>query len=183
MAELKALTPCDGLLPVSFDGVALSEIAPGRITALMPYPGQEVAMSAALEAVCGVGLPEPGCVTEAEGVRCLWSGRAQALLLGPAPGAELSDHGAVIDQSGGWAVVALEGAAAADVLARLVPVDLRARAFPDGAVARTLCGHLPVLVTRRGERIEIMAFRSMAATLVHELADAAEMVDARAVRD
>lgn len=183
MADLKALTPCDGLLPVTCGGVSLSEIDPGRITALMPWPGQERPMSAALKAAHGVALPGPGRVSEAEGVRCLWSGRVQALLLGPRPGPDLSSHGAVIDQSDGWATVGLEGEAAVEVLARLVPVDLRERTFPEGAVARTLCGHVPILVTRRGARFEIMAFRSMAATLVHEIADAAEMVDVRPGRD
>ena len=41
------------------------------------------------------------------------------------------------DQSDGWTVLALSGAAAVDVLARLVPVDLRLAAFPVGGALRT----------------------------------------------
>ena len=68
-----------------------------------------------------------------------------------------------------------------DILARLVPIDLRDQAFPDGAAARTLFGHMTAVLMRLGpEHYEVMVFRSMAGTLAHDLKDAMESVAARA---
>ena len=179
MVELVAKGPCAGLLPVTRGGVTLTAVEPGPITALMPFRGREAALSDALMAAHGLAFPAPGRVTEAGTLRCLWSGRAQALLIGGPPDAGLLAHAAVIDQSDGWAVVRLQGAGAEAVLARLVPLDLREGAFPEGSTARTLCQHMTVSVTRRGAGFEIMAFRSMARTLVHEIATAMALVAAR----
>ncbi|MFP4404374.1 MAG: hypothetical protein ACLFPZ_02115, partial [Rhodosalinus sp.] len=66
------------------------------------------------------------------------------------------------------------------VLARLVPLDLRPQAFPVGAVARTLLGHMHAGVLRtRPATLRLLAFRSMAGTLVQELRGAMEGVAAR----
>jgi len=86
----------------------------------------------------------------------------------------------VVDQGDGIAAVRLEGGGARDVLARLVPLDLRDGSFPEGATARTLLNHMAVTLTRVGaEAWEILAMRSMAATLVRELAEAMRHVAAR----
>jgi sarcosine oxidase subunit gamma len=54
------------------------------------------------------------------------------------------------------------------------------RAFPEGATARTLLSHITVTLTRVGARAyEVMAMRSMAATLVREVAAAMRHVAAR----
>ena len=87
---------------------------------------------------------------------------------------------ALVDQSDAWAVVRLEGEGAEDVLARLVPVDLRLVSFPMGATARSKIGHMSGSVTRVGEdAFWLMVFRSMAETLVHDLKSAMEAVAAR----
>ena len=86
---------------------------------------------------------------------------------------------AVTDQSDAWIVVRLEGAGAEDVLARLVPIDLRGRAFPQDSAARTLLGHMSVGIVRVPGGFEIRAFRSMAGTLAHELGRAMRAVAAR----
>lgn len=181
MADLVAKSPCEGLLPVTAGDVTLSEVAAGWITALAPFRGQEAALSTALKAAHGMGFPEAGRAVGKAGSRCVWTGRGQAFLIGPAPDAALAAHAAVTDQSDAWAVVALEGVGAEAVLARLVPVDLRASVFKRGHTVRTLCGHMTVSITRVGaEAFQIMAFRSMARTLAHELGHAMELVAARA---
>lgn len=179
MAELHALTPCDGLLPITAGGVTLSEFAPGAITALAPFAGQDRALSEALRAAHGMGFPAPNRMERAGDVRCLWTGRRQAFLMGSAPVSGLEAHAAVTDQSDAWACVTLDGIGADAVLARLVPLDLRARAFPDQAAARTLLQHMSVCVARDGDRFLILAFRSMARTLAHELGEAMASVAAR----
>ena len=179
VVDLTALTPCSGLLPLRKGDVTLSELDPGRITSLMPFPGQGAALSRALEVAYGLGFPAPGQVTRAEGVACVWTGRDQAFLMGPEPDPALADHAAMTDQSDAWAVVLLAGEGAEDVLARLVPIDLRPAAFPESSAARTLCQHMTVSISRRAEGLQIMCFRSMARTLAHEIADVMASVAGR----
>ena len=152
----------------------------GRITALMPFRGQDAACSEAWHKAHGRGFPGPGEVTASGAARCVWTGRGQAFLMGPAPDAALGAHGAVTDQSDAWAMVLIEGAAVTDILARLVPIDLRTASFPVGHTARTLLQHMTVSITRvSASGFQIMAFRSMAATLVHEIETAMALVAAR----
>jgi sarcosine oxidase subunit gamma len=168
MTRLVARTPAEGLLPLTRGSVTLSEVVPQAITAIAPFKGQAAAVSKALKAAAGVGFPKPNR-TEAKGeTRCLWSGHDQAFLIGPAPGP--IPGAALTDQSDGWALLRLEGAGAVEVLARLVPLDLRHVAFPAGAAARSLLFHVPLAIFRSGaDSYDLMVFRSMAATAVHEL--------------
>ena len=77
-------------------------------------------------------------------------------------------------------MVRLEGGAAEDVLARLVPVDLRQSGFKRGHTLRTMLQHMSVSITRiSDEAFLILAFRSMAGTLVHDLETAMKGVAAR----
>lgn len=180
MAELIARTPCAGLLPLKIGGVDLTEEDPGAMTSLEPFRGQEAALSDALKAAHGMAWPAPNRATGKAGARAVWFGRGQALLIGPEPDTALARHAALTDQSDAWAVMRLEGAQAEDVLARLVPVDLRAASFKRGHTARTELAHMMASVTRIGESaFQIMVFRSMAQTLVHDLKTAMEAVAAR----
>ncbi|MFW8594845.1 sarcosine oxidase subunit gamma [Cribrihabitans neustonicus] len=180
MAELVARSSCAGLLPAVTGGMRLSEEHVGAMWSVAPYTGRQDALGKAMEAAHGVGFPEPNRALTRDGVEALWFGRDMALLLGAAPDAGLAGHAALTDQSDAWAVVRLEGERAEDVLARLVPVDLRARAFPEGHTARSELKHMMASITRVGpDAFRIMVFRSMAATLVHDLKTAMEAVAAR----
>lgn len=173
-------TPCEGLLPVEIGTVRMSEIAPGQITSLAPFRGQGEALSETLKTAHGMAWPAPGRSTGREGARCVWFGREQAMLLGPAPDVGLARYAALTDQSDAWAVVRIEGPLVEAVLARLVPIDLRSVAFKRGHTARTLLQHMSVSITRISENaFQIMAFRSMAGTLVHDLSAAMTAVAAR----
>ncbi len=181
MAELLAKTPCSGLVPVTHGAVTLDEVAVGPITSLAPYRGQRAALSSALTETVGLGWPEPGRSTANGDARLVWTGRDQAFLLGAAPDARLGDFAAITDQSDGWAVLRIAGAGVEDVLARLMPIDLAPDRFAPGHAARTLCGHMTVSVLRLDtQAVQIMGFRSMAGTLVHELETAMAAVEARA---
>jgi len=85
-----------------------------------------------------------------------------------------------VDQSDSWAVVRLQGAAAQAVLARLTPLDIRSTVFKRGHTARSSLQHMNVSITRVGlQAFEIMAFRSMAKTLVHDICCAMRSVAAQ----
>ena len=71
-----------------------------------------------------------------------------------------------------------------DVLARLVPLDLSPAACPKGSARRTLLGHMSCLILHPGgAAFEILVFRSMAHSAVHELTRAMTAVAARRARD
>ena len=79
-------------------------------------------------------------------------------------------HGVGVDQSDSWAVVRLQGDLAAEVLSRLTPLDLRPSVFKRGHTARSSLQHMNVSISCVGaQAFEIMAFRSMAQTLVDDL--------------
>lgn len=181
MAELIAISPAHGLTPVNLAGADLSEAPMTQIWSIAPYRGQAGAVSAALQQAHGLGFPDPGCMHESGPVTLAWSGLDQAFLLGAAPDTRLGAHAALSDQSDGWARLILSGAAARDVLARLVPIDLSPTACPPGSARRTLLGHMSALILHRGgDAFEILVFRSMAATAVHELSQVMRMQAARA---
>lgn len=172
MAELRETSPFAGLeLPVALGQARIAALPMGRIQSIAPWPGAEATVAERLG-----GFPEPGQVIDTAAGRLAWAGRAMALLFGTAP--DLAGLAAVTDQSDGWAGLALEGADAAAVLARLVPLDLAAMVPP--SCARSQLNHLPLLMIHPApERFELWSYRSMAGTLVHEVEAAMRGVAAR----
>lgn len=181
MAELIATPPAQGLTPVMVAGAHLSEAPITPIWSIAPYRGQAAALSAVLTTAHGLPFPAPGALLSKDGACIAWSGLDQAFLMGVVADPGLASYGALTDQSDAWVRLVLVGPMARDVLARLVPIDLAPGACPPGSARRTLLGHMPALILHRdGEGFEIMTFRSMAATAVHELTDVMRMVAARA---
>lgn len=183
MAEpiLTARSAAHGLLPRSIGGLTIAEGAAGPVTGISPHAGEVAQASATLEAAHGLALPGPGRSAAKGAARVLWFGRNRWMLIGADAGEALAAHAALTDQTDAWVSLDLTGAAGPDVLARLVPVDLRPGSFPLGAVARTELFHMQVAIARTGpEALRVMGFRSMAGTLVHDLVTAAEAVAARA---
>lgn len=180
MVKLMPKSPCDGLLPLTIGTLTASAPDPGVLTSLAPFKGRKAALSDALQSAHGMALPKPNRATGKQGARALWFGQGTALLMGPQPDEALAHHAALTDQSDAWAVVRLDGSGARDVLARLTPIDLRARVFKRGHTARTDLQHMMGSITRTGEdAYQIMVFRAFAETLVHDLKTAMETVAAR----
>lgn len=179
MVSLIAKAPCEGLLPIAAGDCTLSEVSPEAITSIMPASGQEKSVSEALKRAHGLAFPAPNRATGKEGGRLVWTGLGQAFLVGPVP--KPVSGAAMTDQSDAWAVMRLEGASAEAVLARLVPVDLRVVGFKRGHTARTMLFHMSCSITRVGANsFDIMVFRSMAKSAVHELSTAMRSVAAQA---
>lgn len=176
MPSLIAKTPLAGLWPETHGDLTLSEVALDRITSVAPFRGQEAALAKALKPL-GLAFPAPGRFAEQGSATLVWTGRDQAFLIG----ATLETAAAALtDQSDGWACLRLEGPAAEVALARLVPLDLRAQAFPPGTVARTALGHINCILLRRAVAFEILVFRSMARSAWHDLREAMQRLAARA---
>ena len=178
MARLIALGAFGDLLPVQIGAVTCREVLHDCLWSVAPYRGQEAAVWAALQAQHDLPKPAVGLRVVAGDVICHWIGQAQWLVNRPV---DLAGRAAVSDQSDYWVAVALQGAQADQVLARLMPVDLRTGAFGHYATLRSLLGQMPVSVTRLGpQNYEIMVMRSMAASLVADVSRAMRLVAARA---
>ena len=178
MVKLIAKSPCAGLLPMAIGTVTLTEIDAGKMTLVAPFAGQQKSVSDALKSSIGVGFPAPNR-TSGTTPRAVWCGRGQALIIG----ANCPDlkGAACVDHSDAWAIVQIDGADATALLARLTPIDLRASTFKRGHTARTLIGHMTGGITRLSvQSFEVMVMRSMAATLMHDLTQAAQNIAARA---
>ncbi|MEL7212732.1 MAG: sarcosine oxidase subunit gamma [Pseudomonadota bacterium] len=175
MVKLIAKTPGDGLLPKTIGALTLSEVETGPITSVSPLRGQEKLVSDALKAAYGTAFPAPNRTAAKGDARLIWSGRGQALMLGVVPQVE---GAALTDQSDAWCCVEIAGSGVEHALARVTPIDTCA--MKRGHIARTLVQHVSVVLTRTGtDRFEVMAMRSMAKTLVHDLERAMTGVAAR----
>lgn len=181
MVDLRAISPLQGQDAVEMPGVTICEVPTRLITLIAPFAGQEVALAEAMEAQFGFGFPQPGQILGKDTLQCRWFGHRQAILIGATVPETMQEVALITDQSDGWVAWQVCGLRAEQVLARVIPVDLAEASFPKGSTARTVCGHMMVSVTRVGEdRFEIMGFRSMAQSLVHEIVQAAGLVAARA---
>ncbi len=158
-------------------GATLATLDPGPITAVALFPGGADKVAKGLKTL-GLAFPDPGSWAAKDGARIVWTGRDQAFLMGVS--APALEGAAVTDQSDGWAGFALSGPGAEAVLARLIPLDLRATAFPVGTAARAALNHMSLILLRVGvDAFELYTFRSMARTAWHELAEVMEKLEAR----
>jgi sarcosine oxidase subunit gamma len=177
VADLIALTPCNGLLPMKIGGIEVTEVLPECIMSVAAIAGQEKQVSTALKDQIGLGLTAPNRRTRKGNAHVQWFGHGVWLVTA---NVSLEGLAAVTDQSDAWAVVTISGAGVEDVLAHLVPIDLRVGVFKNGHTARTMLGHMSVAMTRIGANtFEVMVMRSMAGTLVHDLETAMRGVAAR----
>jgi methylglutamate dehydrogenase subunit D len=93
--------------------------------------------------------------------------------------ADIGDLASVSDQSSGYAILRLTGPKVRDALAKIVPIDLHPRAFPTGRVASTIVSHMGATLWRLEDTaegaaaFEFAVFRSFAASVWHDLSEAA----------
>lgn len=164
--------------PLALGACRMEAVELGPITSVALYPGQEKAAAKALKAL-GLAFPAPNGLSRKDGAMLVWTGRDQAFLIG-AEAPDLGSAAALADQSGGWSALRVSGAAAADVLMRHVPVDLRAAAFPVARAVRAPLGHMSAILIREAEdSFLVLTFRSMARTAWHEIEVAMQSVAAR----
>lgn len=180
MVELVAQSPLEKVLPIDVGGTSLTEATPANITSIMPHKGKDKALGAALKKAHDLALPAVGRTSGKADLRMIWTGGGQYMLVGDKPAARaLARVASLTDQTDGWAVMSLGGPSAADVLARLCPLDLRASVFKRGHTARTEVAHMMAVVTRMTNGFEIMVMRSFAQTMVHHTKRAMESVAAQ----
>ena len=152
-------------------GLRLAPLPRGSLWQVACWPDAFEIVQTALAEALGCQAPPPGRVAPASD-DCLLV-RVEPLkwwVIGP-DGAECPltpgpDQGAWLDMSHDQAGVAVEGEGAAELLKRIVPIDLREQSFPDGSWATTLAHHMITRVLRRDRdgapRYEVLVMRSYA---------------------
>ncbi len=153
------------------------------LTQIAGFPDTIAELGQAAARILGAPLPEEiGEIVAADGRQLLKTGPEQFWILA----SELEDVagrlqaaiapaiGSVTPLSHSRTCITVEGAAARELLAMGIPLDLHPEAFRVGRFAQTGLHHTPVLLLRAGEdRYEIFALRTFALSVWDWLADAA----------
>ncbi len=156
-------------------GITVSAAPRGSLWQVACWPETFTSVEAALTAACGCEPPPPGHMVRTADGRLLV--RVEPLkwwIMGP-DGAECplmpgADQGAWLDMSHDQAALTVEGADAAELLKRLVSIDLREGRFPNLSFTTTEMHHMITRVLRDdadGPRYQIMVMRSYA-DFLHE---------------
>lgn len=156
--------------------LTLSERRVGAIWQLAAWPDR--LGDAAISAASIAGLESAPGPLKAEGLspRLLrteplkWLMIANEELATP----DLGDAGTVLDLSHARTVIRVEGDLQADFMARLMPLDLRSKAFPDGTVATSAIDHVAVTVDARDGGLDLYCFRSFGRAMWEHLVETAE---------
>lgn len=165
----------NGLTITRRDDVAMTHVA--------LRPGLRADLDARVSATLGLTLPDTARTVEAAGQMAVWAGPEQWLIIGPLaagtdPSAALakafSGVASVVDVSDSRVLFSVRGAAAREVLAPSMAIDLYDGAFKPGDVAITHASHLGVMVWRHadGQGYDFACARTYAVAFTHWLEDA-----------
>ncbi|MBL8582225.1 MAG: sarcosine oxidase subunit gamma [Rhizobiaceae bacterium] len=166
-------------------GLKLTELTGFSLMQVQARRGRWAETEAAAQGLFGVSAPANPAAVEGSGATLVWSGPQQFLALFPAGyGADwekrLADafagSASLSDQTGGRAMIRIQGARARDMLAKVCSVDLHPRAFATGAAAATSVDHTGVNLWRRADDAEgavfdLIVFSTFAGSLWHTLVD------------
>ncbi len=167
-----------GLRVFPLDGLMFAAVAARR--------GRTVELAATIQATFGVALPDGPSQAESGGLSFIGVGPGAWLAVGsdPALATRLAEAGqglaAVVDQSGAYGLLAVEGAAARALLARAVALDLDPEVFGERGAAVCAFGHLGVVLWRApgSDGFRMALQRSTAADAWRHLAHAAASLKA-----
>jgi len=167
-----------GLIGSEGPGVRLSE---RRIESLWQIAAWAKRMDRAAGAAAGAAgadaAPGPGQSCAGEHGTLLRTEPLKWLLIGTRPltrPAIEAEDGVALDLSHARTVIRIEGRALPELMARMVPLDLRPRAFPEGRVASSGLHHMGVTIHRRGDGIDLYALRSFGLSVWEHLIESAE---------
>jgi sarcosine oxidase subunit gamma len=153
------------------------------LVAVAARRGQEARLDEMLRALLGIGLPQARHAVAAGDCAALWTGPAMTLLR--APPARLQGLraaiprgvAAVIDQSGGYAIMELSASKSAAVLAKACRIDLHPSAFAPGDCVRTLMAQTPTILHQldASPSYELIVPRTLARSFAEFLIRAAQL--------
>jgi sarcosine oxidase subunit gamma len=166
-----------GLIGPDGPGIRLSErpIASAWLIAAWPERLAETGTVAAKAA--GVdAAPGPGASATGPGGTLLRTEPLKWMLISEddVPQPALSDaDGTVLELGHSRTVIHVSGASSLDLMARMVPLNLRPSVFPEGSVANTGLHHLGVTLMAREGGFDILVLRSFGLAIWESLIDSA----------
>ena len=166
-----------GLIGPDGPGVRLSERRLESIWLVAAWPDRLEPAGAAAARAAGVdAAPGPGASATGEGGTLLRVEPLKWLLVSerevPRPEVE-SDDGTVLELGHARTAIHVSGPRAGDLMARMVPLDLRPAAFPEGAVATSALHHVGVTILARNGGYDVLVPRSFGLALWETLFEAA----------
>jgi sarcosine oxidase subunit gamma len=166
-----------GLIGTEGPGIRLTERPIASVWLLAAWPERLAKTATAAAKAAGVkAAPGPGQSATGEGGTLLRTEPLKWLLISesdtPRPALPEAD-GTVLELSHARTVIHVSGPKALDLMARMVPLDLRPAAFPEGAAANTTLHHLGVTVLARDGGFDILVLRSFGLAVWETLIDSA----------
>ena len=177
-SALARFAAADGLACWGAEGIALRELP---YVAIVRVQALDDDGCAAAGTAIGVALPSPGTLVQGDGLSVAWVAQSEWLVF-LAPSAEpallaaLAAAGVFATSIGDARTgISIEGARAAEVLARGTGIDLHTAVFPEGRVCNTRLAQLAVLLAcpPAGKGFQVWVDRSAGAWLWQWLLDAA----------
>jgi len=162
--------PVSALAGASYAGFAT--VAETGLRGMITLKGDlaDAKLQAAVKKCTGVAVPDQRKITASAERRVAWMAPDELLIT--LPYAEVSkalaeltsalagSHHLAVDVSDARAIFSIEGANAAEVLAKFCPVDIAALA--DGEIRRSRFAQVRAAVWRKGTGFELICFRSVA---------------------
>jgi len=159
--------------PSGEPGLRIAERTNFGLATLAVRRGHGAALRSAVETAYGIALPTGSTVAEGSTLAIIGTGPGQWLAVsGALVGGALADDlerqlaglASVVDQSDGRAVIRISGAAARDVLAKGLPIDLHPSVFGPGSAATSIIALMGVTLWQTNDvpTYDIAVFRSLA---------------------
>jgi heterotetrameric sarcosine oxidase gamma subunit len=166
-----------GLTGPGGPGIRLSERHLASLWLIAAWPERLAETGAAAAKAAGVdAAPGPGASVTGEGGTLLRAEPLKWLLVSEdenaRPALEAND-GTVLDLDHARTVIHVSGPNALDLMARMVPLDLRPAAFPEGSVANTGLHHVGVTIVARDGGFDVLVLRSFGLSVWEILVESA----------
>ena len=166
-----------GLVGSGGPGIFLSERRIASAWLVAAWPRRLAVTGAASAIAAGVSTaPGPGASATGAGGTLLRVEPLKWLLISEHeitdPPLDAAD-GTVLELSHARTVIHVTGPNVLDLMARMVPLDLRLASFPEGSVANTTLHHLGVTILARDGGFDILVLRSFGLALWRILIDSA----------
>ena len=180
MAERRSALAHLAPLALGEAGARLSESRPASLLQVAAWPDTLATVEAVIAELLGVGVPPLGRAFADPNLTIAAIAPGRFFIAGVAPdlaqrleAALPSSDAAVTNLSHGRVILRLQGAAAGNVLAKGVALDLDPATFAAGRVAQTAIHHIDVLVHRQAEMVfDLWVLRGFAEALAEWLLDA-----------
>jgi heterotetrameric sarcosine oxidase gamma subunit len=166
-----------GLIGPGGPGIHLSERHIASAWLVAAWPQRLTATGAALAIAAGVSAaPGPGASVTGPGGTLLRAEPLKWLLISEHeiadPPLDAAD-GTVLELSHARTIIHVTGPKVLDLMARMVPLDLRLSKFPEGSVTNTALHHLGVTILARDGGFDILVLRSFGLAIWDILIDSA----------